>query len=116
VSHAGLQGARNGLGIGVEVLVDRGSDDDDDVLRLAYRGRVGGGREGPVLHDPRQELGRSFFLERHGSLGDEIDRPVVDVVERDLQTAVCERDPQRKAHVATATDDRDVTGESHHHI
>jgi len=90
------------------VLVDRGPDDDHDVLASADDTVIGRGGEALVVEDVAQHLLRPVLPEgqfpaqngRHGLL--------VDVVDADLEPARGERDGQREADVASPADNYDV--------
>ena len=95
----------HGVGIGVEVLVDRRADDDDDVLGVADDRRVGGGRRaGPAASAsassssaPGSRNGIVPALTCSTAVG-------FDVVERDTdRPRVGEGEAERQADVAAAT-------------
>ena len=55
-----------------------------------------------------QRLGGAGLVEGHFTRVDGVDGVGPHVVERDLEAAAGERQPERQADVATSTDDRDV--------
>ena len=77
-----LERARDGLRVGVEVLVDRRADDHDDVLGAGDDGGVGRGPEQPV-DGRRQHLGGARLVERQLAVVHQRDRALAHVVDQD---------------------------------
>ena len=94
--------------VGVVVLVDRRADDDDDVLGLRHRGGVEGGGEEPGLACGGEDLGRARFDEGHLTRVHRLDGFGAHVVERDVQTASGEGEPQREPDTPATPHDGDV--------
>ena len=94
--------------VGVEVLVDRGADHDDDVLGGAHDGRVGGGDQPLVRDRPFQHRLRTGLGERHAAVADLPHRGRVDVVDRDIRAPAGEGDRQRQPDVAAPADNHHI--------
>ena len=77
--------------VGVEVFVDRGTDDDDHVLCLGNGTRFVRNRQPVGSDQPLEQLVGSALEERHLSRPDPINGECVAVVERDRQAGVSER-------------------------
>ena len=95
--------------VGVEVLVDRRADHDDDVLGAPDRVGVERGlQDRPAASAAAQHLGGAGLDERHLARVHRVDRVGAHVVERDLEAAVGEREPERQADAAASAHDGDV--------
>ena len=100
---------RHRVEIRVEVLVDRGADDDDHVFHVAdHVGRRARAQE-PRRDQRGEQLRRTRLVEGHDAVVDQRDRALGDVVEHDLEPAAGEGEPERQADVPAPPDDRDST-------
>ena len=103
------------FGIRVEMLVDRGPDDDDDVLGLTPRRRVVGRLEPTRRRGPCSSSSSApRFEERHLPGSDLVDGRGVAVEADDRTAGFGEREPERQPDVAAATDNYDILGETGH--
>jgi hypothetical protein len=90
--------------VGIQVFVDRGADDDDDVLGVRHDVRNVGSTESPGCEHISQQLICSGFVERHPArihLGDD---GRVDVVRNDIEPFAGKHDGQRQSDVSAASD------------
>ena len=107
VAH--LEGPRDRLWVGVEVLVDRGADDDDHALGLAHDGGVGRGDEAALGPYPTQDVGSTRLAEGQLAGVDQRRRLTRSGRRSTRSRRLGERDRERQPDVATPADDRDVT-------
>ena len=110
-----LERGDHGLRIGIEVLVDRGADDHDQVLAPADGLRLGRRGQGAVGQGPGQHRGGTGLLVGHLARSDLVDRLQIGVVERDPPAGVGERQPQRQPHVPAAAEHRDLGSPARSH-
>ena len=106
-----LDRALHRVEIRVEMLVDRRADHDHDVLGVSHRRRVGRCPQPSGVEDLAQNLVRSRLVEREGAVVHEGDRLRIHVEQRDVETAIGQRQPEREADVPATTHDRGVDGE-----
>ena len=106
IEHA-VDGAVEGSDGGIEELVNRGADGDDDDLVVADPGARGGHREPSARERGRQGLVRAALEEGHAARGHRTDPSGVGVDQRDAEPSPREGDSKREPDVAAATDDRD---------
>ena len=91
-----------------EELVDRGADDDDEVVRPLDHRAVGAEREPAGRQDLAQQLVRAGLHERHLAGGDPVEGRLVRVVDADAQARLGEGEAERQADVPAAAEDDDV--------
>jgi hypothetical protein len=93
------------------VLVDRRSDDDNDMFRLTDRGWIGGRPESSGSQHALQDGRGAGLVERQDTRVDLRDRRLVDVEECDIKASVGDHERERKPHVTTTANHRDIDRE-----
>jgi len=91
-----------------EELVDRGADDDDELIRALDHRRVGPELEATRRQDAREELVGAILDERHVAGGDAVERRLVRVEDADPQAGFGEGQAEGQADMAPAPEHDDV--------
>src|SRR5664279_377905 len=90
------------------MLIDRSAHHNDNVRALAHDPRFGGCVQPVAVQCPPQEVSRPVFPEREPTPEDGLDSDLVDIVNRDPQSPIRERDRQRQPNTATTADHHDI--------
>ena len=91
-----------------EEFVDRGADDDHEVIGPLDHRAVGPEGEAARREDLAQQLVGAVLHERHLARGDPVERRLVGVVDADPQAGFGEGEAQGQADMAAAAEDDDV--------
>jgi hypothetical protein len=110
VEHA-FDDTEHGLEIRVQVLVDRGADDDDDVLAFGDRPRIRRRGQSPGREHAREQLLAARLTERHPSRPDSFYGLFSAVIEGDSESRVGHHQSERKPDVAASSHDHNIPRE-----
>jgi len=103
------QRRRNRVRVRIEVLINRSSNDNDHMRRSGHDRGVRRRNKHPIAQSLLQ-LDTSIGLsKRHHARVDHVHRCGIDVINRDPRPPVRKTNRKRQTHMATATNDNDVT-------
>ena len=94
------------------MVIDRRTDDHDNMLGARDHLRIGGGLQRARLAHLAQHLWGSALVKRHLATIDLLHDGGVDVVQGDPRTGVGEADAQGQSNVPAATHDHDIEVET----